>query len=439
MHKTLTTILGAFVLIVILMLVNGISKTLLSPFFVDLTEEKLYSLSEGSRNVLAKIESPIRLRFYYSRSDSAAFPQMRVYAGRVADLLRQYERAGGGMIILEEFDPQPDTEEEDWAIRYGLRSLPRPDGLGDLFLGLVGIDAAGSEKAIPVFDPAREAFLEYDITRLIYGMTQQDKPLVGIFSPLPIEGGASGQQPQMGNRPPQPSWFFVEQLRHFNDVEFIKTDATTLPEGIDILVLVHPRKMTDAFVFAVDQFVLGGGKLIALVDPFCMSDPTTPPQTQNPMAAAAQVSKRSDLDELLPRWGLSLVDNKAVGDLNLATPVREPQSGQETRFPLWLTLGPETIDRDDAVTGSLDNMMFPWAGELEIKPTEGVSITPLITTTDSGILFDEKIFAAGGGNACGALAKSRVSKWHEEDHCCPDPWEAQYQLPGWPTGCEEGL
>lgn len=400
LQKSILSAAGVLILGIVLVLVNSIGANLFSRFYVDLTEEGLYTLSQGSRNILAKLKEPITIRFYLSRTDGARYPALKLYGDRVTDLLQQYERESNGMVTLESYDPRPDSDEESWAQKYGLTPLSMPSG-EQLFFGLAAVNAQGDEEVIPIFNLARQEFLEYDISRLLNALSTEKKPVVGILSPLKMQGGeAHGQNPFQ--RPQQiDPWVLVSQLQNLADVQFLPVDTKDIPEAVRVLMVVHPKNLSQETLYAIDQFVMRGGNLFVAVDPYCNVD-QPPPDPQNPMAGMF-AERSSDLKGLLPAWGVELVEKKVVGDINLATRVNAGD-GPPAPFVLWVSLvkespdGSELINRQNVLTSQLDSLVFPWPGALNLKKVEGIDSEVLLRTTRAATLFGEDDYRYGGGS-----------------------------------------
>lgn len=396
MRKSFLSITGILVLAGILLLLNAVARQGLRSAYVDLTEEGLYTLSQGTKNIIGSIKDPITLRFYFSKTDSAQFPGIKLYASRVVDLLREYERNSAGKINFEYYDPRPDSEEEEWAQKYGLTPLQLQTG-ERLFFGLAGINSLGEEAAIPLFNLGRQEFLEYDVSKLIFSLVNSKKPVVGILSSLPVKGAEASPMARLqGQTGEEQPWFFVAQLHELADVRYLETNVTAIADDVDTLLVIHPKGLTDKTLYALDQFVLRGGNLLVFVDPYCQAErpPTNP---ANPMQAMI-AERDSNLNRLLAPWGAELLVGKAVGDINLATKVNSGRGGPVRDFVLWLTLGAEQMNRENVVTSALDNVLLPWPGALKISPVDGITTETLFTTTPDAMLLDQSEYRIGGGN-----------------------------------------
>lgn len=387
MHRSLLSASGIALLFCVLVLFNGISKYAFSGWTWDLSEEGLYSLSYGTRQILSKIEDPVVLRLFFSKTDSAKFPAVKLYGKRIIDLLHEYENASGGNIRLEVYDPRPDSTEEEWAQKYGISPIPTATG-ERLFLGLAGASSDGEEETVPVFDLGRQHFLEYDITKLVHSLSRSKKAKVGIVSSIDLNA-ATAQAPQGGVQ----EWMFISQMQQIAEVEILDKGVAHIGNDITLLVVIHPKELTDATLYAIDQHVMRGGNLLVLVDPYCEADkgdPNSDPRT------AYSASKASSLP-LLSKWGVEMQSGKAVADINLATQVNAGQGAPLEPFVLWLNLGRENINREDLTTSGLEDMLLPWAGSLAIKPVDGVTATSLLTTSKDSMLIEDSKYRFGGG------------------------------------------
>ena len=389
MAVRLVTGAGVALALVLLFAVNILAGRTLGPVRIDLTENDLFTLSEGTRNVLAGLRDPVTLRFYLSRRELERAPGIGSYADRVRALLDEYERLSGGKVALHVIDPEPFSEEEDRAVAYGLSGVPLGIDEGVLYFGLAGTNSVDGEEVIPFFTTEREAFLEYDVTKLVHNLANPKRKVVGLLSSLPIEG--QGPQAALRGQGAQP-WMVVEQMRQLFEVRSLAPELAEVPEDVDVLMLVHPRELPPETVYAIDQYVLRGGRVVAFVDPYSEAQP--------PVMAGGFMqpisSRRSGVDALLSAWGVTLGD-EVVGDLDFAPTVRMDQGGRVVTFhyPVWLNVTPHTFDPSDVVTGNLGNVAFGTPGYLE--PAEGATtaFTPLITTTPRAALFTgERIDAA---------------------------------------------
>ncbi len=366
----------AFLLLVAgLILVNVIAALL--PWQVDLTADKLYTLSPGSRAMLAQLDEPVTLEFHFSRSLEGLPIQFKNYAGRVEALLRQYENAARGNLRLRVVNPRPDTPEEEQAIRAGIPGRPLPNG-ETLFFGLRAIQA-DQEEVIEMFTRQREDMLEYDISRLIHQVRMLDRPRLGILSSLPVIG--TQLPPGMGLSQQSQDWVFVQELRQYFDIEHVRGDR--LPEGLDVLAVIHPRNLSEEMQYEIDQYLLSGRPLFLAVDPssFVQKSQANPQQ----MMMGQQEPTHSDLPRLFEAWGIRYSPQDVVGDSRYAAVVGTGQGGT-VRYPVWLEL--DRFNRESPPTAQLDRMLLPEPGYFTIAENGDLEKTPLITSSEeSGTLF----------------------------------------------------
>jgi ABC-type uncharacterized transport system involved in gliding motility auxiliary subunit len=374
---------GLAVVLVLLLSINILGGATLRSTRLDLTENKLYTLSEGTKAVLSKVEEPITLRLYYSKTLAQDVPTLPSYARRVEELLLEYVHHSNGNVTLEQYDPEPFTETEDRAVQYGLQGVPI--GADTLYFGLAASNTIGDEETVPFFQPSpqKEAFLEYDLTMLIHRLSNPEKLVIGVMSPLPIEGAAGGN-PWMQQNLPDP-WFVMDQLRQQHETQTVMTTVTEIPTDISVLLIVHPKELSDATLYAIDQYVMGGGKVIAFVDPYCEED--VPPQDPNNPMAAMMAPRASTLGPLFDAWGVELVDQKLAGDRKNALSVTFNNRGREEPVPyvLWFGLGAESFNEGEVASRDLQQVRFGTAGIL--RPREGAATTfaPLIQSSEDSM------------------------------------------------------
>lgn len=383
MNRNLLGIGGLVVAFVLLVSVNVLGGAALRSTRLDLTEDRLFTLSEGSKSILGDLEEPVTVRLYFSEKLAQDYPPLPSYAQRVEDLLREYQSRSGGKLRLEVLDPEPFSEVEDQAVRYGLQGVPLPGGAGTLYFGIVGTNTVDSVEVIPFLQPDKETFLEYDLTKLVFGLANPERPTVGVLSALPIEGQMANpfmQQQQM----PQP-WLFLDQVRQLYETETLQANLTEVPESVDILMVVHPKSLAESALYAIDQFVLRGGKLLAFVDPYCEAD--VPPTDPNNPMQAMMAPRNSTLGPLFDAWGVRLVDGQIAGDLESALQVTAGgRSGREesVSYVAWMSLNEELFAADEVVTDGLSSLTFASAGILEAAPDATTEFTPLVhTSTES--------------------------------------------------------
>jgi ABC-type uncharacterized transport system involved in gliding motility auxiliary subunit len=371
--------LGGLVLVAVLFVaVNVIGNASLNSARLDLTSDKLFTLSEGTRSVLAKIREPITLRLYFSDRLGKEIPQYGVYATRVREMLREYANASAGKLRVEFIDPQPFTDEEDRAVAFGLQGVPVNQGGELVYFGLAGSNTADKEETIAFMQPERERFLEYDLTKLVYNLAITNKPAVGLLSSLPLQGEFRGPR-----QPPEP-WAIYLQMTQFFEVKPIERDAAEIPAEIGVLVLVHPKDLSDKTQYAIDQFVLRGGRVLVFVDPHAEGELTRPG-----MAAQTGLTG-SNLPKLFAAWGIEMLDGKFAGDRAAA---RRVNAGTETRvravdYLAWLALREPNFNRSDILTSETSLIQMASPGILKAKEGATTTITPLIETSAQAAPLD---------------------------------------------------
>jgi len=382
--QTLTSIAIA---VVLFMGVNIITNETLTSSRLDVTENRLYTLSDGTRGVLSKIDEPITLRFYFSARQFAGVPQYLNYGKRVRDLLEEYVAEADGKLKLEVIEPEPFSEAEDQAVGYGIEQLPL-NATGDMgYLGLAGANTMDDELAIPFLNPEREDALEYEISKLVYALANPQKRVIGLITDLKLNGG-----PPMGpDEPPQPAWASINQLKEVFDVRDLARDVKVIDPSIDTLLVIHPKDLPAKTLYAIDQFVLGGGKAMVFVDPLAEEDrPERDPS--NPMVMP---KVDSNLEPLFKAWGITVATDKVIGDVEDA--VRVSFSGsrgpQEVEYLPWIQLHDESMNRDDFITSKLQGINVGTAGYIEPLKDASTKLTPLLTTgPKAGFLERDAIF-----------------------------------------------
>lgn len=381
--------LALALLVALFLAVQVIAGGLLRGVRVDLTENRLYTLSEGTKQVLANLDQDIRFTFYFSDEAATGYPQLKAYARRVEDLLKQYRALSNGRLNLEVIDPEPFSETEDEAVAAGL-SGARTAGGETIYFGLIATDQADGREVIGYFAPEREATLEYDLTKLLYDMTRTNKPVLGIVTDLPMTFGPGGVQAAVQGR--AEPYVIYDQLRQLFDVRMLGAEFDRIEADVDVLMLAHASGLGPTQHYAIDQYVLRGGKALVLVDPYSetaaiMAQPSGPmgmPQHGGP-------ATRSDLAPLFKAWGIAFDPGKVVGDLALAQRVNmgaQAHGGRQiVDYVAWLGLGSAQIADDDIIAAQLTDITMASAGALTYD-AEAEGITPLLTSSTMAALID---------------------------------------------------
>ena len=381
-EKKLDTLLfstiGVAVMFVIVVAINLIGSVLKSR--VDLTQGKIYTLSPGTKAILRKIDSPVEIRFYYSQSQTRVPSQFKTYAKQVEDVLTEFRQVAGGNIEIKKLDPQPDSEAEDLANLDGVEG--QPTETGDKFYLGVAISLDPHKVALPFLPPNRERLLEYDLARALSQVLSTNKPVVGVMTPLPVFGMQVPPQMrmQMGGQNQDP-WAFISELKRDFEVRQVQMDADKIDDDIKVLMVVHPKDIKDTTQYAIDQFIMRGGKLIACLDALCLADV----QKQNPMMPMP--GGPSNLDKLLKAWGVTFETTKVVADMNFARKLQVRQ-GQQEIVPTVLFLTDTGINKEDVVAGQVDEILLPFAGSFSGTPASGLKQTVLLKSSKNSQLVE---------------------------------------------------
>lgn len=350
---------------------------------VDLTENGLYTISEGTKNIIAKIDEPINLYFYFSSTAAADEPSLRAYAQRVQELLEEFVQRSKGKLKLQVIDPVAFSEEEDDAARFGLQAVPLQSG-ETLYFGLAGTNAVDAQEVIPFFDPSKEEFLEYDVARLIYALSNPKHPVVGLLSRLPMTGGFD-----FNTQRTREPWAVSSEMEQTFEVRSLGPTLTKVDDDVDVLMIVHPKDLDDETLYAIDQYVLRGGKALVFVDPHAEADiPMQDPN--NPMAAMAQ-SRSSDLGKLFEAWGVTYDKNSVVLDVGRALSVAG-RGGTAVRHVGILGFGPQDVDQSDVVTADLTSINMGTIGHIAHKEGATTTFLPLVQTSEQAMTVTAERF-----------------------------------------------
>ncbi len=345
---------------------------------VDLTEDRLYTLSQGTREVLGKLEEPVTLMFFFNGSSPEVPPALKLFASQIEDLIGEYALAARGKVIVEKYDPKPDSEIEELAISHGIARQELGMMGPPVFMGLVA-RAGDRQASIPFVDPRTEELMEYSFTRLITQVAAPKKPVLGVMSSLPVLGSQGAAPYAMpGQRPDiQQPWVVFKDLKETCDVRDIPMDAERIDSDIDALVLVHPKNLSERALYAIDQFVLRGGRLIAFVDPMCIADLNRQQPGMNMMMGQ---SGSSDINRLSAAWGIRMDPSRLLADMKASTPIRRSQTEAEDS-PVFLSLREENFNREDVSCSQVKYMVLPLAGCFTGAVANGLSLTPLAVSS----------------------------------------------------------
>ena len=372
------SIVGVVAVFAIVVGINMFADARLANVHVDLTQNRIYTLSKGTRQILQGLNEPITLRLFYSRKLGATVPVYGAYADHVREMLNQYAAISGGKIRLQFYDPEPFSDTEDRALAYGLQGVPVDQGGTQVYFGIAGSNQEDDERTIAFFQPERERFLEYDLTKLIYDLSNPKRPVIGVMSSLPVDGdprmmmmAMRGQQVQGG----QP-YASIMQLRQTNQVKTVNTDAQVIDPDIQVLLVAEAQNLSDATLYAIDQFVMRGGRLMVMVDPWSEAMASSPTPGGAPPTDAS-----SNLKKLFDAWGIQFDPGKVVGDLTGAWRVRAGEDRvQAVSYVAWFNIR-DGINHEDPATVDLQQVTVASSGSISKAEDSAIEFTPLLRSS----------------------------------------------------------
>ncbi|HET8707994.1 MAG TPA: Gldg family protein, partial [Pseudomonadales bacterium] len=373
---------GLIALAVILVVSTWVFDSLFQRARFDLTESKLYTLSDGSKNIVKSLSDPIELQFFFSDKVTQDIPQLRNYAKRVQELLEEYQLNSNGKIKLEVVDPEPFSEAEDKAAEAGLQSVPLNQSGSQVYFGLVATGKNGKKEVIPFFQLDKEELLEYDISKLIYSLNKAKQPVLGLLTGLQMSGGFDF----MSRAPNQP-WVILSQLRQLYDVRTIEANAGEIKSDIDLLLLVQPKNLTPKTLYAIDQYVLRGGKVVVFEDPLAESDQMA--------MMSGDTQQGNPLASLFKAWGVEMKDKAILGDAENSLRVPMDRNGPPVRHLALLRFTSKNFTKGEVVTANLSQMHFSSAGILAPVKEASTKFIPLIESYTNSMAMDQGKFGPG--------------------------------------------
>ena len=380
------SLIGVVVIFIGLVLFNTITAQL--KFKADLTEGDLFTLSEGSKKLLEDLKeegdgSKLEIRFYLTQGEKGVPVFVSEHGRRIEDLLDQYQEYAGSNIELKKINPRRDTDEEELAVNDGIQLL-----MNAFYVGMA-VSFLDTTEVIPFFDPAKSTTLEYDISRAIKNVLKlkEDRQTIGVMSSLNVWGGPDASNPMamMNRGAQQPPWFFLRQLQQDFNVERLEATATEISDDIDLLLVIHPKNISDATEYAIDQFVLSGRKLIVFADPLALKDEGN---NQNPQMRIPGMGGASTLSRLFTKWGVNFENSKVVADFNFRLGQRDPLSRGRI-MPAYLALSKKAFNQEEIVTRDLGSIRMPYAGSFDVSNlATGLTAKELISSSDQAKLVD---------------------------------------------------
>ncbi len=365
--------LGLAITAVLALALIALANVGLRGWRLDLTENRLYTLSPGTHAILNKLDEPVHLYFFYSRETAQGLPSIATYARRVQEMLEEMSEIAGDKVKLTVIDPEPFSEDEDRAVQLGIQAIPLSSGAKTLYFGLAGTNAVGESQVIPFFSSEREPLLEYDLAKLIYQLGQAHKPVVGLITTLEMMGGFDAATMR-----PRPAWVIIEQLRQLFELRNLDRDVRQIPEEVKVLMLVHPSDLKPATLYAIDQFVLGGGHLLVFTDPLA--------ETAGGLGGLPRpgVSPASDINRLSEAWGVRMRP-EVLGDALYALRVTVDPAKAPERDYATLGVRGEGLNQDDVITRGMERVNVAYGGILERVEGATTEFTPLIRSSDQAM------------------------------------------------------
>ena len=371
--------------IALILLLSVLVVSFLPSLRIDLTEDRLYSLSDGTRNILASLNQPVELMFFYSDSATEDVPQLRTYGNRVQELLREIVIASEGNLRLSVIDPEPFSEEEDLATQFGVRAVPVTQGGEGVYFGLVAAqDEEGVPEALrvtetmPLIRPDQEEFLEYEFMKIITQVTNPERTIIGLITQLDIDGGFD---PMTGQGTQQ--WMIMDLIRQLYEVRRVDLTSDFIEEDIDILMIVHPEGLSDRFLYAVDQYVLQGGDALVFLDPNADSM-----VGRSPQGNLIPAGMSSELPGLLEAWGIEFDNTKVLADNELALRVMMGQGQRPMPHLGMLGVQGNFLAQDDVITNRLETINLSSAGAISQLDNTNTTFEPLIVSSSDSMLMD---------------------------------------------------
>jgi ABC-type uncharacterized transport system involved in gliding motility auxiliary subunit len=377
--------IGLIALFLLLVAVNFLVSRV--PGRLDLTEGNLYTLSPGTKKILSGLQSPVKIKLYISQGESVPV-QLRGFAQRVDDLVREFKSVAGANLVVERYNPRPDSEEEDAAQLEGIE--PQQLFTGEQFYLGIAVSQLERKQSIPAISPQRERLLEYDLVRAVARVGAAERPKIGLMAGLPVLGERFNPFTRQSSEP----WVLANELKRDFEVKEVPLSAKEIDKDINVLLVIHPRDAPPATEYALDQFVMRGGKLIAFVDPYAYFDqtPTMPGMPQMPSG--------SSLPTLFKTWGLQMDPGKVIADVVFG-------SGGGARYtPTVLSLNRTAFSRDDIVTGQIETLLYAFGGAFEVKTPENLKATPLVQSSPNSMLVDSLNATKSGDEATRAFKPS---------------------------------
>jgi ABC-type uncharacterized transport system involved in gliding motility auxiliary subunit len=377
MDRQKLAVVGVILAIICFVALNTFGTLNLRGMRLDLTQNRQFTLSHGTEQLLAGVDEPVTLRLYVSSAVRQANPFLATYADRVHDMLKTYADASNDRITVEYVDPEPFSPEEDRAVGFGLDPIPLDNRGTNGYFGVAGTNSTDDVDVLPVLSPEREAFLEYDLTRMVYNLAHPEKPVVAVLSSLPLNG-----DPAMQYQP----WQVVKELGQFFELRYLGGEVAKLDDDVRTLLLVQPQNLSDKTLYAIDQFVMRGGKVLAFLDPHSEAQAMRQRQQQGMPPADTNAS----LPKLLDAWGVELVADRLVADPTAARQVSYPSGGRDQVIDYlpWLSLEHASLSGSEVMTSELNRLNLATAGILKPRQGATTTFTPLVSSSPQAMAIE---------------------------------------------------
>jgi len=368
---------GLAALFLILVAVNYLAS--LAAVRADLTEGRLYTLSDGTKKILRGLQAPVKVKLYISQGEQAMPVQLRSFAQRVDDMVREFKSVAGTNLVIEKYNPRPDSEQEEAAQLDGVEAQQLASG-EQFYLG-VAVTQLDRKQLIAAVSPQRERLLEYDLARAIARVGSAERPSLGLMSGLPVLGERFNPMTRQSSEP----WVLANELKRDFNLRQVNMMAESIDKDINVLLLIHPRDVPESVEYVLDQFVMRGGKLIAFVDPYAYFD-----QQPSPMPGASAGGSTSNLPRLFKAWGVEFNPGKVIADVVYAS------GGGNRLTPTVLTLNRTAFNRDDVSTSQIETLLYAFGGAFEVKPADGLKLTELVRSSPNAMLVDNVVATVSG-------------------------------------------
>ena len=381
--------------------INIFSSEALNGVRVDLTERSLFTISNSTKKVLASIDEPILMKFFFSKAVGESDPDLATHFERVHGLLKRYVELSNGKIRLEMHQPSPYSTDEDMALAYSLSGVATTGAGEPGYFGLAAVNSTDDQAVVPFFSLERESFLEYDLTKVVHSLVNPVKKVVGVISTLPVHGRHA---PPFGTTP---RWPIMGQLDPLFDIHALDAEVRVIPEDVDLLLLIQPTRLTRETLYAVEQFVLKGGRALIFADPFS--------EAQSITARSGRESGNDDINLLLSKWGVVMEPDKVAADIDAARRINMPVNGrlQVLDYVVWLSLQPKHFNRKDLVTAEMSRINVATPGILKPTRLPKTMVTPLMTTGNRSMRIPVRMVAKANPDA---IAMFRDFKSDNQSH-----------------------